>query len=107
VNTGGERRGEGHVAGDRLAVTGSRSDGGTSPDPAEALGVAGRRPLGSRPSAARAVAARVVVAVTVVVDVDRQLVEIVDVVLIAGSTVCEINSTSLFNLRKFGQIQSI
>jgi len=103
VNARWERRGEGHVSGGSLAVSGSRSDRRTRPYSADGavnvLGVAGCRPLRSRASSST-VTARVVVTVTRNIDVDGQPVEVVDVVLVTRSTVCVI-SHIISSLHKF------
>jgi len=87
-----ERGGQRHVADGRVAVSGRRGDGRARPGPTHGAvdvpAVAGRGPFRARTSTTSgAEPSCVVVAMAVDVDVDRQLVKVVDVVLVPSSTV--------------------
>ena len=91
VNASRERRRQGHVTGQGVAVAGSRGDSSTGPHAAdgafEVLWVDVRLLFSSRPPASH-ITTSVRVAMTAVVYVDRQLVEVVDIIFVTSSTIC-------------------
>ena len=108
MDAGGERRGQRHVApaaAAAAATAGRRGDRGPRPGAADRAPVdvlpstAARVDVGGRgrraPSVTSAAATGVVVAMTVDVDGDGQLVEVVDVVLVPSATVCTPTSYSI------------